>query len=208
MKIYIGPYRDRWISGIHERYMNRKYGYLKWDYSNTVYEHFLERLEKDLQWIYDHSINLILDRLPYQRTKIRIDKYDTWGMDDTLAPIILPMLKQLKAQKQGSPNVDSSDVPEHLRNNNPNGKEFWGDDQADEHFHARWDYVLDEMIWAFEEKCKDDWEKEYYGDWIEDENDPLGGHFGWYDAEGRKKHQERMSNGFCLFGKYFENLWS
>ena len=35
----------------------------------------------------------------------------------------------------------------------------------------------------------------------------LFGRFEWTDDEGRKKHQERMSNGFRLFGKYFESLW-
>jgi hypothetical protein len=28
-----------------------------------------------------------------------------------------------------------------------------------------------------------------------------------YDAEGAKKIQERITNGFRLFGRYFENLW-
>jgi hypothetical protein len=53
--------------------------------------------------------------------------------------------------------------------------------------------VLDEMIWAFEQKCRDDWMSDYdYNKW---------------DSEGAKAHQERMSNGFRLFGKYYENLW-
>jgi len=46
--------------------------------------------------------------------KVHIDRWDTWGMDHTLAHIILPMLKQLKASKHGAPNVDDEDVPEHL----------------------------------------------------------------------------------------------
>jgi hypothetical protein len=67
---------------------------------------------------------------------------------------------------------------------------------------------MDEMIWAFEQKCRDNWEEDYYGPFIEGEGDGiLGGRFEWTDDEGRQKHQERMSNGFRLFGKYFENLW-
>jgi hypothetical protein len=46
---------------------------------------------------------------------IKIDKWDTWSMDHTLSPIILPMLKQLKEVKHGAPNVEDEDVPEHLR---------------------------------------------------------------------------------------------
>ena len=26
----------------------------------------------------------------------------------------------------------------------------------------RWDWILDEMIWAFHQKCRDDWEGDYY----------------------------------------------
>ena len=28
-----------------------------------------------------------------------------------------------------------------------------------------------------------------------------------YDFVGMKRHQDRMSNGFRLFGKYYEGLW-
>jgi len=37
---------------------------------------------------------------------ILLDPYDTWNMDHTLALIIVPMLKQLKATKHGAPCVD------------------------------------------------------------------------------------------------------
>ena len=29
----------------------------------------------------------------------------------------------------------------------------------------------------------------------------------WEDPEGRAAHQKRITNGFKLFGKYYENLW-
>jgi hypothetical protein len=63
------------------------------------------------------------------------------------------------------------------------------------------------MIWAFEQKSRPDgWEADYY----EFEHDPtktLGLKYTKNDREGAKKHQERMSNGFRLFGKYLEALW-
>jgi len=103
---------------------------------------------------------------PKQKTKIKIHNYDTWSMDDTLAPIILPMLVQLKLTQQGHP----ADLTEQ-----------------------EWDDILDEMIWAFEQKCRDDWMEDYdYNKW---------------DREGAKAHQERMTNGFRLFGTYYESLW-
>ena len=64
------------------------------------------------------------------------------------------------------------------------------------------------MIWAFNQKCRDHWEDDYYGDYDEDQkNGSMAGSFEWIDHEGMKAHQERMSNGFRLFGRYYENLW-
>jgi len=127
-------------------------------------------------------------------------------MDHTLAHIVLPMLIQLKATKHGAPWVDDEDVPEELRSTSapPKENEY---DKDDFHF-KRWDWVLDEMIWAFEQKCRDHWEDDYYGDYVEDQkNGSMVGSFKWIDHEGLKTHQERMTNGFKLFGKYYENLW-
>jgi len=145
---------------------------------------------------------------PKQRTSIKIHNYDTWSMDHTLAHIVVPMLIQLRATKHGAPWVDDEDVPEELRSTSapPKENEY---DTDDFHFD-RWDWVLDEMIWAFEQKQDDDWESAYY----KYEDDPtnteglgLGLKLVWEDPKGRKAHQARMTNGFRLFGKYFESLW-
>jgi hypothetical protein len=196
--------------------MNKKYG---WDWpeygqkgmihkTEPMSEAFLRKLEDTLQWIYNHTINLIIDRRSGQKTKIRIDRYDTWSMDHTLAPIILPMLKQLKETKHGAPIVDMKDVPKELRATKKQLDAYGKNGDTDPKFFERWDWIMDEMIWAFEQKTID-WEEQYYGEWIEeeDETNTFGGHFLNSDDEGRKAHQERMSNGFRLFGKYYENLW-
>ena len=128
---------------------------------------------------------------PDQKVKVHIDKFDTWAMDSTLSHIILPMLKQLKETKNGSCIVDKCDVPKEITD-----------------IHDRWDWVLNEMIWSFEQKKSGDWQLQYYGDFVEGkEGGILGGTFEWVDYEGLKAHQERMSNGFKLFGKYYEGLW-
>jgi hypothetical protein len=200
MKVYIGKYRDRWVSRVHERYMDKEHGWNWPEYGqkglSTVHEPFkevvLRNLEDALQWVYNHTINLYLDR--YERkVKVRIDKQDTWGMDHTLAPIILPMLKQLKETKHGAPNVDIEDVPKELRPSEEWIKRYNRDGETDPYFFKRWDWVMDEMIWAFEQKCRDDWMEDFY--------------YNKWDREGAKAHQERMSNGFRLFGKYYESLW-
>lgn len=130
---------------------------------------------------------------PKQRTSIKIHKWDTWSMDDALAPIILPMLVQLKETKHGAPMVDMKDVPKELRATKKQLNEYLKGGDTDPHHFERWDWILDEMIWAFEQKCRYDWMEDYdYNKW---------------DSEGVKAHQERMTNGFRLFGTYFENLW-
>ena len=144
---------------------------------------------------------------PKQKTSIRIDRYDTWSMDDTLAPIIMPMLKQLKETKHGAPRVDWEDVPEELRPPKEQISKMYTHGEEDDNYFKRWDWVMDEMIWAFEQKCRDHWESDYYGDYIEPEDGEVMGSFEWTDMEGRNTHQARMTNGFKLFGKYYENLW-
>jgi len=138
-------------------------------------------------WLYDW-----FGYSPSQRTSIKIHDYDTWNMDDTLALIILPMLKQLKETKHGAPNVDLEDVPEGLR---PTNTEEWQKlynegGETDDKFFERWDWVMDEMIYAFD--CKANKDEVYMR---------------FDDREQIQKEQDRISNGFRLFGKYYENLW-
>jgi len=211
MKVNIREYRHRWVSYVHDRYMDKKYD-RDWKDSSTRFESFLEKVEDGLQWIYNHSINLYLDKRPGQKIKVRIDPCDTWSMDHTLAPIILPMLKQLKETKHGSPWTDDEDVPEELRSTSAPPKE--NDYDTDDNHHKRWDWVMGEMIWAFEQKVRDEWQDDYYEyDHVtpnkdsEDFSKSLGLKLVWEDPDGRKAHQERMTNGFRLFGKYYENLW-
>lgn len=98
---------------------------------------------------------------PFQETDerkihVEIEDYDTWNMDETLAHIILPMLKQLKVTKHGAPFVDSEDVPEKLRPSEEWIKRYNRDGETDLYFFQRWDWVLDEMIFAFQNKLDDD----------------------------------------------------
>ena len=145
---------------------------------------------------------------PKQRAKIKIDTQDTWSMDCTLAPIILPMLVQLKATKHGAPVVDMNDVPKELRATKKQLDAYGKRGDVDPKHFERWDWIIDEMIWAFEQKCRDNWQDDFYGDYIEDpKNGSIADSFEWVDHEGQQAHQERMTNGFKLFGKYYENLW-
>jgi hypothetical protein len=209
MKVKVGNYANRLTCNIHTCFMDYKYGVINWP-DETLWSHedyVFQAIEDGIQSVYD-IVNWIWFDRRTQKVKVRIDKWDTWSMDHTLAPIILPMLIQLKATKHGAPWVAVADVPKELRPTKKDINAYNKDGSTDDKFFKRWDYVLDEMIWAFEQKCRDHWEDDYYGPYIESEDKrELFGRFEWTDDEGRQKHQERMTNGFKLFGKYYENLW-
>jgi hypothetical protein len=189
--------------------MNKKYEGLSYE-NHTHEDHVLEVIEEAVQSVYNVFNWIWFDRR-IQQVNVRIDKWDTWSMDHTLAHIVLPMLAQLKATTHGAPNIDDKDVPKELRSTSAAPKEnSW--DIDDNHF-KRWQWILDEMIWAFNQKCRDDWQGDYYeyreiGP--EESKDPdslFNLKLVWEDRAGQKAHQKRMTNGFKLFGKYYENLW-
>jgi hypothetical protein len=154
---------------------------------------------------------------------IIIDDFDVWNLDHTLALIIVPALKVLKKKKQGAPFVKNEDVPKHLRATDEEMKiNDAGGGDTDKHYFDRWDWVLDEMIWAFQQKLED-WEESYYSgetdvNWIkikekdeegEDMYEMVNGpnHTFEVDMEGTKKHQKRIDEGIMLFAKYYKGLW-
>ena len=169
-----------------------------------------------MQSIYNCTINLFLDRRE-QKIKIHIDHWDTWSMDHTLSHIILPMLKQLKATTHGAPWVAVADVPKELRPTKKQLMDYQKDGTTDPKFFERWNWVLDEMIFAFDSKVNDGWEDQFETgesdlQWkkLEDGNYQMvegPKHTKVYDWEARKAYEERISNGFRLFGKYYQNLW-
>lgn len=165
-------------------------------------------------WLY--KLCLWIDKKKKQKVKVRIDRHDTWCFEQNLAYIVLPMLKQVKEKKMGAPFTDDADVPKELHSTSAPAKENEWDVDAN-HF-KRWDWILDEMIWAFEQVYDyNDWESQYTTgkpDWRSVKNEKTGhytlveGPDSTYkaDYEGMKKHQDRILNGFRLFGKYLYNL--
>ena len=151
----------------------------------------------------------------HRQIYVRIDKWDTWGMDHTLAQIITPMLLQLKASKHGAPNTADVDVPKHLWSTNAEPKENEYD--TDSNHFLRWDWILDEMIFAFECKLDDSWEDKFQSGEIDMQWKKLEGGMSLMidgpnntfkcDYDGMKVVENRIQNGFRLFGKYYQNLW-
>lgn len=218
MKVYIGPYPTDWLRcQVFNRYMNNKYGEIDWpdDSEYTKFDKFVDKLESVVQSFYNATINKIL-RYRKRKINVRIDPTDVWSMDNTLAHIIHPMLVKLKATKHGAPLVDDEDVPKHLRSTAaPPKKNEW---DTDENHFKRWDWVLDEMIHAFECEIDENWEDQFHSgnidmDFVKDPDTkmsrlvkgPKDTHV--FDREGWQKAWDRRNNAMKLFGKYYHNLW-
>lgn len=207
MKVIIGKYR----SFIGPRQIAEKILFWKDSDDDSVYD--LGKKLSNITWL----VNLCnwIDSKNTRTAKVRIDNYDTWNMDSTLALIILPMLKQLKEQKRGGPFVSDEDVPDVLKSTSPKANEW----STDDNWFSRWDYVLDEMIFAFE-SYNNDWEDTFwkvnpeidFTEYPEDEGQlikPVRWKVeGECDWEGRKAYQARIQNGFRLFGVYYQALWT
>lgn len=217
MKVNIGPFPNRLICRIHERYMNKKHGFANWPDEQTEYEQFLEKLEDAVQSVYNLINVPFLDKRK-QKIRVHIDPWDTWSMDHTLAEIILPMLVQLKNTKHGAPNVDPEDVPENMRPGKLEVEMYKKDGTTDALFFKRWDWVLDEMIWAFNEHTKEDGEAQFYSGESDIVFEKIEGtaysemkrgpkDTFEIDMEGLKAYNQRKANGFRLFGKYYQSLW-
>lgn len=173
MRVYIGPYTN-WLGPYQ---LANKIPFLSEDTKDKIGKWLCNT------WLNDFCI--WLDSKKHRKIKIHIDNYDTWNVDHTLALITLPLLKRLKETKIGSPIVDDEDVPEHMRYSDPQGSE-WGPDNW---VHYKWEWILNELIWTFEQLVNKDadgvWEK-----FIKD-----------------KEFCDRVDNGLRLFGKYYQNLW-
>ena len=226
MKIYKSNYRSHWLSPYV--ILEKIFFWREIEYDEPIIKKLSDFLNPfSIAW--QKFLDFVHPRINY----VKIDKYDTWSMDHTLADIILPMLKQLRDTKHGSPLVDLEDLPEELR---MVGYEDWssqlrfdfGDSEQHEKesweiTHRRWEWVLNEMIFAFEHYVDDTWEEAFRSgehdmihvpcEWYEDGKPKLykieKGPNDTYvcDYEGMNKVYKRMENGFHLFGKYYRGLW-
>lgn len=229
MDVFIGNYTNRWVSRVYDNYMYKKYGSIDWPSrkTHTRYEDFLYKLEDALQSFYNYTINRVLDRKK-RFIKVKVHEYDTWSADNTLAHVILPVLKQFKEKKNSSAPVDNEDVPKELRTSKKQKEAFNKDGAIDENYYKRWGYVLDKMIWSFERVIDDSWEEQFHtgkhdivfvpldkeGNEVSKEEaifyrfDKGPNDTSHFDAEGYKKYNEEIDKGLQLFGKYYRHLWS
>jgi hypothetical protein len=232
MKVNIGPYKSDIIP---VRRWEKSYEY--WRRPETFYlpEEEYTKFDKLVFAFFDKLSDFVrpLNRWSNNRKRkinVHIDYYDVWSADHTLAMIIHPVLVKLKEVKHGYPHVDDEDVPHGLRFVADDEDKTICDMSSDDKHEARWEWILDEMIWTFGQHGLEDDSNQFYHnvDQLEmlfvptgDENldskgmkalefnhqkDPSKPAY-WRDDEGLKKHAERKANGRRLFAKYYECLW-
>jgi hypothetical protein len=123
---------------------------------------------------------------------VQVEDFDVFSMDTQLAHVIVPMLKLLREKKAGIPGDiintfhECSDQLELDFGLTP--KEI--DEIEFECAEKKWNDILDKMIWSFEQAMND------Y---------PL-----MYSSMSKgdfERYEERMQEGFELFGRYYRSLW-
>jgi hypothetical protein len=240
MKVYLSNYRHHWISPY--TLIDYLFFWTKWSkcHRDKSLARALSNLEDDSTWSdrpdwvekwhdriapLSEGIQKTLDLIHPKIDYVKVDYWDTWGMDYSLAQVILPLLRQLHDKNHGAPFVDDEDVPDDLKSTSAPPKENeWDTDQN--HF-KRWHWVMEEMIFAFESKLDDSWKKKFQSgsfDKISVPIDHAGNEvpkkqaklFRWEDGlnhtykcdyEGMKLVEDRIQYGFRLFGRYYQNLW-
>lgn len=216
MKTYINKYKNHWISPY--TIVDYMFFWTAWSKCsrNKLYipneewidtpkwadklGDYLEPVSHAIQWVWD----LVDRKIDY----VKVDYWDVWSMDHTLSHIIVPMLKKLKEDKHGYGFIDDEDAPEHLRSDKVEKKEE--DHGWDANAEARFDWVIDEMIWAFTQKIVEDDTAEFYDHTESNKEKDLMKSIEKLkvDRDGLKAHEDRKQNGYRLFGKYFQTLWS
>ena len=217
MKVYISGYRPYYSLYIANYNEENNHPWI--NKAIDAWNDFVCERTSINEW-FTKIVNFGPNRIKY----VKIDHSDVWNLDTTLSLIIEPALKLLKERKHGAPAVDDEDVPDHLKSTSAPPKKDEYD--VDELFFDRWNYVMDEMIFAFE--CLNtDWENQFHSgnvDWNfvpidKDGNEVEPGssklskieygvnHTHVFDHEGHEAMLNRIKNGLRLFSKYYMALW-
>lgn len=223
MRVKIGRYPHHFdTKDLLYRYLDWKYGVSEWLFFGDEGERDYDSVDqivihslKGVDWILDKCVNRFIDRSKKPKHRVRIDPHDTISLDYTLGVIILPALREFRERSDSLVMVDPADTPESLKP--PEGEfDAFGDDA---NAQARWNWVLDEMIWAFECIVDDSWQDQYHtgqmdlrfektddGKYHRMVHGP--NHTHQFDQVGYEKHNERIDRGLRLFGKYYRGLWN
>lgn len=146
---------------------------------------------EEIKWLerFNDFINNLNEKINSKKDTIKIDEWDVWNLDITLAKIIYPALLEYKRQ---------IDVYH---------------ESTDEFIEA-----LDKMIFSFK-VLNEDWEQQFYSEIENNENKPLyetddNGYivkinkFFNYDEKGYNAYKDKINEGLKLFGEKYMSLWN
>ena len=130
----------------------------------------------------------------FQRVIRGWDDSDTWDLDYIIAKFTLPRLKRFR---------DIMADPEYVF-----GIPIFSGQPHYDKDKKKWIKILDDMIYAFECICDEDFDDPYTFD-KKSGIDKNGKIYGIHcDKEKQEKREKRITEGLELFGKYFRSLWS
>jgi hypothetical protein len=138
-----------------------------------------------------------------RKIHVEVHEHDCWSADTTLAHIITPVLIKLRELKHGVAWVEHSDVPKEMRKTADDFKDTeysWSETGC--YAPEYWDYVMGEMIWAFQSVLDEDGERETWYTWDENHEKIVN-----FDKKKYDEYMNRQKNGLILFGKYYRSLW-
>ena len=202
MKVYLSNYRDHWLSPY--TILEKVIFWKEIDYDST----YTKKIVNVLSPI-SEVVKKVLDTIHPKINYVKIDEWDTWSADGTLAKIILPTLIQYKKIKTGVPgdfthtggeDYDFQSCFDFYKTNSKLSMQA-----ANE-----WDIILDKMIFSFSHLVDDDWESEFCtGSFVNSIQIGEPGWIGTYtcDYDAINKVHEQIQEGLNLFGKYYRNLW-
>lgn len=161
-----------------------------------------------------------------RKIKIKMDGYDTWNLDSTLAYILVVALKQMKKDNNGIPSTMFGDDYKTDLRKGESRKAYKNRLKKSESVALkRWLEILDKMIWSFQQINRD-YQTQYYSGrsdirWVllketkdlpEDKQlyEMKKGPKDTFrvDRKGLQKHEERIQEGIDLFAKHFRSLWT
>ena len=159
--------------------------------------------------------------MKFHKGKTVFNFKDTFSMNDTLAKVIsagLLKYKEVINSKDGHKGVPASIITELIDKGLVEyQKDYTLSDEDFEICSKHFDYVLEEMIYAFADNEPDIMSYDFKHTFVEDSVQDSIGVSGSFECSGEdekqrytedfKKHNERCEEGRILFAKHFDSLW-
>ena len=140
--------------------------------------------------------------------KVSVHPWDTYSADNTLAMVIYPVLVAYKkdVQDKGVVPADFLDTVDVTGISDEDAQALH--EKLFNEALLKWEGLLDEMIWSFDE-VRGDYAGEEAFFKIKDENADLGDLGNRYDIDnnGLNDYYEKIDMGLQLFARYYRSLW-